>query len=579
MRYSRIPSFSGIENHRQDTNLGTLRVCEGAVMGAVGSIRSAPIWNQEFPLVIPPADNHILCGQDTEQNKYALVTNEGEVTNLKIFSSENPVPNKLGNLIGLQSKGVIAGDAPAYVNDVGSRQVFVGNGTTQKKIIDVANGPLEVHDLDPDEDSIYKQETAPFPNCTMFVVGMKKCIYAAGNPDSPLTVYISEPMNVESPVKEGIYSTQMSRVDVLATNAKKITALSTYQNYVVVHTDAGVVLLYSIETPQSSAGFRVEQVSAAANSGAINQNCCAGSAIVQPYYLGVDGEVYKDSSARRSPENKPSFSDVEQVSAKAKGLWRKAAKGDYSGAFSAYETFSGIYNFYLPASESSEADGGKYQGYYWFDQQNALVGPVVHPRLTATTSVGDTSLLLGVSEDNKLLSCDMEQLEESRVLTPPSVDPWVGVDDSDPGTDLVVSLDKNTGTFNYAGRTYSSPFADSKVGDSVLANPLHYPDAYLTVIETSFEDMQASHMQKQFHEIVANFQGGSFGHVFIYGENEGGVSKGGFKGSLIGKQKIKSFINLRGDRLRLRLFIISHKDYEWVLTDLAVGFLATKIVF
>ena len=42
MRYTRILGFSGIENHRQDTNLGTLRICEGAVMGAVGSVQVSP---------------------------------------------------------------------------------------------------------------------------------------------------------------------------------------------------------------------------------------------------------------------------------------------------------------------------------------------------------------------------------------------------------------------------------------------------------------------------------------------------------------------------------------------------------
>ena len=192
---------------------------------------------------------------------------------------------------------------------------------------------------------IYKLETTPFPNCSIFVLGLKKSIYAAGNPDEPLTIYISEPTDVEDPFKEGIYSTQMSKVEILATNATKVTALSTYQNYVVVHTDAGVVLLYATETTQASTGHRVEQISAAANSGAINPNCCAGSAIIQPYYLGVDGQVYKDSSARRGPDNKPSYSDVEQVTAKAKGLWDKTVDGDFDGSFSTYETFSGIYNF------------------------------------------------------------------------------------------------------------------------------------------------------------------------------------------------------------------------------------------
>ena len=78
----------------------------------------------------------------------------------------------------------------------------------------------------------------------------------------------------------------------------------------------------------------------------------------------------------------------------------------------------------------------------------------------------------------------MEQLEE-RVLTPPSVTHGLG-SMIQTGTDLVVSLDKNTGTFNYAGRTYSSPFADSKLETRYWQTHCT-TDAYLTVIETSLK--------------------------------------------------------------------------------------------
>ena len=274
MKHYRIPTFTGIENHRQDTDRGTLRLCEGAVLGAVGSVRSAPRWDNVFPMVIPEVGSHVITAQDDEFNKYAFTSVDGIVNSTKIFTNENPVPSRLGDLIGMQHT-VLTVDTPAYINDVGSRRAIVGNGVDQKKIIEGA-GPLVVEDLSADIEDIYKLEVTPFPNCSMFVIGLNKCIYAAGNAENPLRVYVSEPTNTEDPLKEGIYSTQMSVVDILATNATKITALSTYQNYVVVHTDAGVVLLFQAETQQASTGFRVEQTTAAANSGAINPNCVAG---------------------------------------------------------------------------------------------------------------------------------------------------------------------------------------------------------------------------------------------------------------------------------------------------------------
>ena len=578
MRYLRIPSFSGIENHRQDTNKGTLRICEGAVLGAAGSLRSAPIWKEEFPLIVPPTGKHILVGQDDVFNKFSVTSTEGVIDGLKMFTNENPVPSRIGNLISLNSRSIMPGDAPTYINDVGSGRALVGNGAAVKKITDTLGAPLDVSDLDAAEKDIYQLENTPFPNCSIFILGLRKCIYAAGNPENPLTIYVSEPLSAEDPFKDGIYSSEMSKVDILGTNATKITALSTYQNYVVVHTDAGVVLLFSTETNQSSTGFRVEQVSAAANSGAINQYCCAGSAIIQPYYLGVDGEVYKDSSARRGPENKPAYSDIEQVTAKAKGLWNKAVDGSYKGSFSAYETFSGLYNFYMPSSEKSEMAGGAFQGYYYSDQLQSIVGPVLYPRFTAVTSVNDTSLLLGVS-GNKLLSCDTEQMKEARSLDGPTNEMWSSVDGTDPGSDSTVEVDIEEGVFNYGGRTYKAPMADSSVGDSVLQNATYYPDAYLSVVESAYEDMQGAHMTNQIHEVLSTFQSKSYGHVWVYAENEEGKVKGGYKGSLFNRVQVKSFLNLRGRRIRLRIYIISHIEYPWVLTDQSIGFLAGKLAF
>lgn len=573
MKHFRIPTFTGIENHRQDTDRGTLRLCEGAVLGAVGSIRSAPRWEEVFPLDVPSSGAHILTAQDGEFNKYAFTSVDGTVNSTKIFTNENPVPSRLGNLISLDAT-VMSSPLPAYINDVGSRRAIVGNGVDQKKIIE-GTGPLIVEDLSPEVESIYKLESTPFPNCSMFVLGLNKCIYAAGNPEYPLRVYVSEPTNTEDPFKEGIYSTQMSKVDVLATNATKITALSTYQNYVVVHTDAGVVLLFSAETQQASTGFRVEQTTAAANSGAISPNCVAGSAIIQPYYLGVDGQVYKDSSARRGPENKPSFTDVEQVTAKAKGLWDKSVDRNIENSFSAYETFSGVYNFYMPSQESEESNGGKFQGFYYSDIQNTLAGPVLYPRLTSVTSVSDTSLLLGVSENNKLMSCDMEQMKEAREITPPSNDPWATPLTTDPGTDCV-SFSPSTGSFNSSGRTYSSPMSDSAPGKTVQTDAIYFPDSYLSVIETSYEDLGGPHLVKQIHEIGVTFQGGSFGHVWVYAQGEGSLVKGRLRGTMLNKEQIKTFMNLRGRRVRVRIYIATHVDYDWVLTDLSIGFLEGK---
>ena len=145
MKYFRIPSLTGIENHRQATDRGTLRICEGVVPGAVGSLRSAPRWQQEFGMAIPAEGHQVLVVQDDETNKFAVVANSGVVNAIKIFTNENPVPSRIGNLISINAAADLIGSAPAYINDVGSRRAIVGNGLSQKKIVD-SGGPLLVQD-------------------------------------------------------------------------------------------------------------------------------------------------------------------------------------------------------------------------------------------------------------------------------------------------------------------------------------------------------------------------------------------------------------------------------------------------
>lgn len=587
MRYQEISTFSGIENHRQDTNKGTLRICENAVMGASGSLRSLPKWDKAFDLTVAPTHNHIITYKDALNNKYAMAARNGSVEAVKIFINEAPVPSNLGERLndepGFTSEEIfiLQGSSQSFINDVGSRVAILGNGVDQKKIKE-SETLLTVEDLTNNEESgLYNLEETRFPNCTMFIVGLRKAIYGAGDPGSPLTVYISEPSTAEDPFRGGIYSSAMSKVEILCSNATKITALSSYQNYVVVHTDAGVILLYSPEQQQASTGYRVEQITAAANSGAINQNCVAGSAIIQPYYLGVDGQVYKDSSARRGPDNKPNFSDVEQVTSKAKGLWDRHISADLSNSFSSYDTFSGIYNFYLPNDNSSE-DAPKFLSYYYHDSEQALVGPVYSNNITALTSVGDSSLMLGVTSQDEVVTCDMEQLKESLNLETPEHEIMLPQKTKPEGNNYVAVSSNHSDNYVYSkGIHYGKLLKDSTKGVGDYSDELkdYYPESYLSVIETAYENVtNKKTVNNSLHEIAIKFQKGSYCHVSTAIESDdGGYRRTPFKSTLL-RNQIKTFCNLRGKTFRIRLYIISHERYDWVLTDLTLGFLEGKFL-
>ena len=601
MRYFRIPKFTGIEAHRSDADRGTLRLCEGAVPSPVGSLRSGPIWTALGGTALTVVADRVTCMTDAKSNGYQFIgaTISGGVcpTGVHINTNQNEIPPELGALSADVAATTIGGSVP-FISDVGNNTVFVGTGSGVKKVT-FASGSHTVAALAASS-GYYKMENEVFPNCTTFVVGMNKAVFAAGDTLNPLRVYVSEPATGEDPIREAVYSADfLSKIDILCTNASKITALSTYQSYIVVHTDAGVVLLYQTQpATQSIPGFRAEQVAGAANSGAINPNVVSGSAMIQPYYLGCDGQIWKDESARKGPDHKPTYSDTDQVSWKAKGAWNKLVAADISTSFSAYEPSTGFYTVGLPTQEAS-ATNAKFATYLWHDMSDSLSGPFLLPKLSCLTHVPDSSKMVAVDQDSNVLTTDFEDLRDgsefSSVIAPSSWDTLVNPG----GTDEVI-VDKANFIFNYYGRTLASKMAEPAVGTTELGvcsntsyttqstcegaggtwtagTPTYYKDAYLSIIETAYEDFGNQSGVKQWHEVVLSFRRNSWGNLWVFAQAEDGTISGQYKGSIYGKQKIKTFINLRGRRMKFRVILATHKDHPWMITEAAVGYLQGKV--
>ena len=573
MRYFRIPKFTGIEAHTTNTDRGVLRICEGAVPAPVGSIRSGPIWTALGGSDPSLDSGEIYACTDAQTNKYQMVATTNDViSGIHISPNQTKIPPVLGTLNAGSTATAISGGDPPYISDVGNETVFVGAGGAVKKVEGVTIGPLDVDD----PSSYYKLESEVFPTgCTTFVVGMNKAIFASGNSNNPLRVWVSEPATGEDPLREGVYSKDyLSKIDILCTNASKVTALSTYQNYVVVHTDAGVVLLYQTKPQtQSIPGFRAEQVAGAANSGAINPNVVSGSAMIQPYYLGCDGQIWKDESARRGPDHKPTYSDTDQVSWKAKGAWNKLVAADISTSFSAYEPSTGFYTVGLPTQEASSSNA-RFATYMWHDMSDSLSGPFLLPKITCLTHVPDSSKMVAVDQDKKVWTTDFEDMRDGSefvdVTTPTNWDAG-----SDPSGDRV-AVNKAVPSFDYYGRTIATRMETLAVGTTGSPDA-YYPDSYLSVIETSYEDFGSSSNMKQWHEIVLSFRRNSWGNLWVYAQAEDGTISGQYKGSIYGKQKIKTFINLRGRRMKFRIIMVTHKDHPWMITEAAVGYLEGKV--
>lgn len=359
MRFFRIPSFTGIETHRDDADRGSLRVVEGCLPFGSGGLRSGPVWENAGSVQVqsPDEENQLLASDDGKGNSALFVTRLNEVHDMALSTAEHVEVSFFVSTYSVVDPLDLYRNARAVISPVGNRLFSFGD--SDGEAVFIGKGPPTAQaSVFPDE-TLYSYEWSRFPNCKFFVQGPKKTLFASGNPDKPLTVYISEPASKTSPYRDTPYSTSntnqtpgsMSTVDILGSNASEITALSTRGDQVVVHTDKGCHLLYAPSSDQAETGYRVEQAPATNFSAAVNPQVVGGESGTMSFWLGHDGQIYKDESSSRGAEDKKSQADPDQASWKAKGLWEKELPIDLRNSFATYDPQSGMYWIYVLSPE------------------------------------------------------------------------------------------------------------------------------------------------------------------------------------------------------------------------------------
>lgn len=359
MRFFRIPSFTGIETHRDDADRGSLRVVEGCLPFGSGGLRSGPVWQDAgtVSMVSQADENQLTASDDGNGNSALFVSRLEEVHDMALFTSEHTKVSFFVSTYSVVDPLDLYRKQRAVVSPVGNRLFSFGD--SDGEAVFIGKGPPTAQaSVFPDE-TLYSYEWSRFPNCKFFVQGPKKTLFASGNPDKPLTVYISEPASKTSPYRDSPYSTSntnqipgsMSTVDILGSNASVITALSTRGDQVVVHTDKGCHILYAPSADQAETGYRVEQAPATNFSAAVNAQVVGGESGTMSYWLGHDGQIYKDESATRGAEDKKSQADPDQASWKAKGIWEKELHHNLKQSFATYDPQSGMYWLYVLSSE------------------------------------------------------------------------------------------------------------------------------------------------------------------------------------------------------------------------------------
>ena len=347
MRFFRIPSFTGIEAHRDDNDRGSLRVVEGCMPRGMGGVRSGPVWNQLAKLNAISQDNKnfLSANDDGAGNSVLFVSRNKEIHDLAISSESNTEIVSLGASYQVVDPISIYSTSKAILSAIGNRMYAFGDGSGDPIFLGKGAPDME-HYIYPDEE-IYSQEYERFPNCTFFVQGGNKMLYGAGNPEEPLTVYVTEPAGITNPLKDSIYSEALSSIRILSSDASKITALSSKGPNVIVHTDKGSHVLSPAEADQDNSGYRVKQTPVTNFSSAVNHQVVAGEKGSQTYWLGNDGQIYKDELPNAGQENSETSADQTQPAYKSKGAWEGEQIDDLRNSFSAYNAQTGMYWVYI----------------------------------------------------------------------------------------------------------------------------------------------------------------------------------------------------------------------------------------
>ena len=366
MRFFRIPSFTGIESHRDDADRGSLRTVEGCLPHGPGGVRSAPVWEEvgDVDMYSETEYNMVTASDDGNGNSLLFVSRLGQVTDIAILSSENTEVGPFGANY-LVSDSIVHNKKTGAISPIGDRKFAVGDGSAEA--IYVGKGPPGGSaSVFPDE-VLYRQEWSRFPNCKFYTQGPNKTIFAAGNPEKPLTIYVSEPAGSTNPNMDSPYSTELtppankagklSTVDILASKASKITALSANGNQVIVHTDKGCHVLYAPSADQANTGYRVEQAPSSVFSAAVSSRTTISDNGSMIFWLGHDGQIYKDESAGRGSEDAKKFTDPGQANWKSKGIWEKSHPKDLSDSFSFYDPQSGYYWVFIRSLASLDHAG------------------------------------------------------------------------------------------------------------------------------------------------------------------------------------------------------------------------------
>lgn len=321
-----------------DQDRTVLRLCSGLIPVPQGALSTGPYWKLLWGIDdLPDRAAAALVGADANKahilklyrtdRTFLIVWSLVHARALGFFEVVSaPGESDLDSTTGVMLEAPVGAvwrdkDPTAlWFESIVGDHIILGNGIDGN--LDWSGGALALLGPAATPSSPYNKARVRIPPSTCFRQHVNGSVFAAGNEDQPLRVWITDEPNEQHPIFLGINSLLTSFIDIRPhLGATRITALSVYQQYVTAHTDRSPINLYGVNN--TSDGWKCDQSPSAANASAINPDCVGDAVGDASFYLGRDCEIYKDEAIRSGPFEKRSARDQEIVTTQGADIWNR----------------------------------------------------------------------------------------------------------------------------------------------------------------------------------------------------------------------------------------------------------------
>ena len=600
MRFQNITRLLGVQTRQDsvDQQAGSLRQADGAVCWPNGALTFSLPWSTAWGVTDLGAMCVAALSPTHTTGTHVVILAAGSHRALVFYSFNVGVVGffpwgDAGADINFSNTATATSPVSAWAHglDAGARwyaspigkALWIGNGVNANLWWDgITVRPL----LETPATGQYARAKVAFPPCTSFVIGEQSVVYGAGNVADPQKVWLTERPVASEEYLEGIFSAA-SVVKLLHQRGTVITALSTWASYVVAHTNNGAVALFGFK--QTNDGWLCQQRNSATGAGAVNPYCARGLNGIGTMWLGTDGEIYKDESARTGLEDKIGARDFEIATRNAADGWNRGMDTGTGNPSLSYDPRQGM--AWVFAHNSRTAVGSVWA---FNEGLGQVTGPYHAPNFVRLVDCGPTKTftLIGLTDTGRLLYFRPNELNEpaSGTLTwpapalPPNVD--TGATPIPPTTFKFVGINKVDGRFflynpSPGGGTVrvgvNAPTEDVRLITSGGTVNTYFYNSDLALIEFPLFDMGDVGKEKVIQQAILSWAAQSVGWIGVLAQNEKGHTCWRWLGSIYGKERVIAHLNLIGVRFRLRLFVVSPESRRAVLRDVAVGFLGDGV--